>query len=284
MGQHYVPRYYLKGFTLPNDSDRIWVYERGKDRGYIAGLKRIANENHFYPEEIEEFLANEVEEPANSVIEKIRDGKPISSDEKTTLAKYMMVMWKRVPNQKKWSSEKTSLILENSLDAVENELNVLAEENPEKIDVIRKREAELAQLRTDEKKKEEMIYDTWVSNLSPESTPQSVHALSLMKRCYWLTEGEPFITSDNPLFFFTQIGIGKQKSEVSFPISKSIALWATWRVDLEEGKYIKAHKQVIREINRRTIDHTCKYVYSSTRSDWIFLSMNKKRRRLNRII
>jgi len=72
MGHHYIPQYYLKGFTS-SDDDMIWVYEKGGSLKYRANVKIIAQKPNYYSPEVERYLANNIEDPANSVIKKIRD-------------------------------------------------------------------------------------------------------------------------------------------------------------------------------------------------------------------
>lgn len=57
MGDHYVPQYYLKGFSeLLGKS--IWVYDKQEKRKYSSQVKSVANETRFYTPAIEQYLAN----------------------------------------------------------------------------------------------------------------------------------------------------------------------------------------------------------------------------------
>jgi hypothetical protein len=79
------------------------------------------------------------------------------------------------------------------------------------------------------------------------------------------------------------MGIGKEKSEVTFPITKNIALQAIWRTDIVES-FFQAHNQVVKEINRRTASISTKFLYSPYTEDWIQKLVNKSTFRLNRIV
>lgn len=68
MKNHYVPQYYLSGFSNP--SGKIWVYEKGTHNVFCAGIKRIANETGYYTDDWEIYLSNQIENPANKVIKK----------------------------------------------------------------------------------------------------------------------------------------------------------------------------------------------------------------------
>lgn len=84
---HYLPKHYLKGFAEAPIFDKIWVYEKGKQKTFCTNLLNAGMENHYYtditPEGVkdtntcENWLAEEIESPAVPVIDKIQ--KKISS-------------------------------------------------------------------------------------------------------------------------------------------------------------------------------------------------------------
>lgn len=282
MGNHYVPRYYLKGFSVTPKSDLTWVYRKGTQDVFKTAVHNIAQENNLYPDDMEKYLANEIEEPANHVIQKIRALQSLTFEDKEVLSKYMMVLWKRVPEQKNLIKEKAPAVMDPIFERVDDELVELGEKYPAKMDVVQKRRKELQDLRTT--KVSDIIHDIWLANIPPEKTPQTLEVLTQMTWRFFTTgEGSYFISSDNPLFFFRWMGIGKEQSEITFPITQNIALWATWRIDINEG-YFSTPPQVIKEINRRTASMAHKYLYSPRSETWIGTLANKKTHRLNRII
>ena len=99
MGDRYIPQHYLKGFAQ-NGGKRIWVYDKKDGRSFPTQVKSIANETGFYSPDTELYLANEIEGPANSVLDKIRERHPLSDNDNSVLADYMVVMIKRVPQGK----------------------------------------------------------------------------------------------------------------------------------------------------------------------------------------
>tara|TARA_B100000959_G_C14989675_1_gene627219 strand:+ start:3700 stop:3900 length:201 start_codon:yes stop_codon:yes gene_type:complete len=66
MGDHYIPQQYLRGFLSSKDK-RIWVFEKGPSKPFLSKERKIANENNYYSPEIEVYLANAIETPANAV-------------------------------------------------------------------------------------------------------------------------------------------------------------------------------------------------------------------------
>ncbi len=95
---HYVPQKYLEGFRIPQ-TPRVWVYERGKIP-YDAHTKNVAQERYFYTPKYETHLANNVESPANVILDKIRAQQMITAEEKLIFARYLGVMLKRVPKHR----------------------------------------------------------------------------------------------------------------------------------------------------------------------------------------
>ena len=133
-------------------------------------------------------------------------------------------------------------------------------------------------------KEGEFIYNIWSDNLPADSTPRAVEFLSHMTWRFLIAEnGQYFITSDNPLFFFQDMGIGKKLSEVSIPIAKNLALWTTWRNDLVEG-YFPARTRVVKEINRRIASISKQFIFSSFSERWIRTLADKTIYKLNRIM
>ena len=284
MGHHYIPQYYLNGFA--NSSRKIWVYEKGKSKGFFTGTKNVANERGFYSEKAESYLANEIENPANSVIKKIREQKNISFEDKLTLSKYMLVLYKRVPSGQKKMKDRTPEIFDKVLNDIQSELAILAEQHPDILQLKNRQEEATIfrnRIKEDGDFANKILKDTWLGVLPPNMTPESIKALSMMTWQFLVYEKDAaFLTNDNPLFFFRDIGIGNINSEVTFPISSHIVLFASWKQNLKET-YIKAKQSDINEINRRTANNMTRFVFHSANCDWIIRLINKKTRRLRKL-
>jgi ElaB/YqjD/DUF883 family membrane-anchored ribosome-binding protein len=280
MGDHYVPRYYLKGFSQ-NDGKTIYVYDKTERRCFTTQVKSITNETDFYSPEVEEYLANTIENPANDVLKKIRDRVEISPGDKRTLSAYMTCMMKRVPKGKEKLKELAPDTAEAVRQRIDSLLNVAAAAQPEKNEFIQKRRAEIGEII--DKYAKDPPKEIWLTNMPPEKSPRVLAALSSMAwRFLTFDEYPAFLTSDNPLFFFTSMGIGNQESEVTFPISSHIALWATWRLDLKEG-YFPTNSQVVKELSRRTCSVATRYAFHSQGEDWVLPLLTKGRWQLNRL-
>jgi len=281
MGQHFIPQYYLKGFCNPLKPSGIWVYEKGKERFFITSIKSTANEKLRWPEEVEKYLANEIENPANSILDKIRNHQQITTDDKNVLSAYMVVMYQRVDEGLKRRKELAPKVVEETFDHLNKAILGLMNEYPSKSSNLEKSLKELQELKP--KYQKEMPKELWFFGITPD-TPLQVRFI--MRDMTWIflttNKSHPFLTNDNPIFFFKDKGIGNPQSEITFPISSTIALWATWNQKAAEG-YMPAKENVIKEINRRTASIATRWVYGSIEEEWVVSLVNKKSWKLKRI-
>ncbi|MEK6476008.1 DUF4238 domain-containing protein [Catalinimonas sp. 4WD22] len=107
---HYVPRYYLKGFSNPN-SNLVWTYsKRSKKAPFSTNPINVAVERDFYKlnlyegendvSALEKYFAEEVETPVNITLDKISEKKKINTEEKKDLSFYIYALYRRVPAAK----------------------------------------------------------------------------------------------------------------------------------------------------------------------------------------
>jgi len=282
MGKHCIPQYYLSGFSDPFAPSKIWVYEKGSKRIFQSNIKNIANEKNRWPQHIEEYLANKIETPANPVLGKIRNRQPISQSDKEILSAYMVGMMQRVDKGLERMKEIAPKIIDQVFDDLEKRILKDIEQNPSKKEKLQAILRNLPNLKS--RYKNDFPLEIWYQNLNPKVLPQILAIFPAMTWVFFTSEkGPPFLTSDNPLFFFEWQGMGKPESEITFPISSEITLWATWRKDIKKNQYVAQQEAVIREINRRIASSATRYVYYSMEADWVVNLINRKSWRLNRI-
>jgi len=83
-----------------------------------------------------------------------------------------------------------------------------------------------------------------------------------------------FLTSDNPVFISKEFGLGKNVSELSFPISSDVTLVASW-INVSKEGFSEAPPKLLKELNRRTISEASQYVYFSENCDWVITILGK---------
>lgn len=280
MGDHYVPQYYLKGFCR-NSGHTIWVYDKQEGSKFSTQVKSIANICGLYPPELEKYLSEEIESPANKVLEKIRNRENLTPTEKITLSRYIAVMWKRVPEGKSRLKERAPRIAADLRKSLHRQLADAVSKDPSKEALAKRREAEIDEIL--DRYSRELPADIWHQIIPADRTPRMIEAIATMTwRFFTFDEKPAFLTGDNLIFFFSDIGIGKAQSELTFPISSHVMLWATRRLDLAEG-YFPTTLAIVKEMTRRIASITTRYVFHAKEEDWILPFLAKKRWQLNLI-
>ncbi|MEN9659601.1 MAG: hypothetical protein RL571_3066 [Pseudomonadota bacterium] len=165
-----------------------------------------------YTEEIEQYLANAVEDPAKSAIEKIRDRKPLTEDDRRALANYVIALWKRVPEGRTRIAERMPKVAAEVRSNLHGELSAAVTADP--------RLAALAQSQKEQVNRIIAAYESaptpniWQQSLGKESSARVIDSLLSMEWRFLYSDREQFITCDNPVFFFPHEGIGKPTSEL----------------------------------------------------------------------
>jgi hypothetical protein len=280
MGDHYLRQYYLKGFVESLDSEFLYRYQKGRDGFLRTSIKNVAHETKFYSKELESYLANEIEGPANSVLKKIREFQTIGALDKRLLGRYIVTMIKRVPQNKKEARVWLGNIIEPTLDELASTVRKIAEIEPDKKDIAQRRLAEIEQIRRQKKIKPDEI---WYQTIPPETTPDVNWAVESMTWQFFCTRDEAFITGDNPVFFFREIGLGNDSSELVFPISTRVVLMGSWIPGSKAG-FHRATERHSREFNRRMASSTTRYAFFSQGTQWVSNLLSRKRSNLARLV
>ena len=98
------------------------------------------------------------------------------------------------------------------------------------------------------------------------------------------TGSDLFLTSDNPAYFFEAFGIGKPKSELTFPISTDLALFASWQGEQNSISYLQARPALIRESNKRLINGAERFIFSHRQENWIVKISDNPKPYLSKIL
>lgn len=222
MGHHYLPQHYLRGFARGKS---IWAHDLQEHRSFRTQIKAVANETALYTEDLEAHLANSVEGPAQSSIDKLRSLEELSSKEREVVARYVIALWKRVPTARKRVAAMVPGVADTIKTEIQQALAKAAEEDPDLANLARSRRDEVESIIS--RYKQHPPDHFWHHSVGTEATPRMILALLEMSWTVLVSQSERFITSDNPVFFFASEGIGSPHSELSVPLSSGVALWAT---------------------------------------------------------
>lgn len=269
---HLVPQYYLRGFTTRSNANQIWVYEKSGREPYLTNIRNVAVETHFYSvtdatgvmdpsREIE--LNEEVERPANPIVDKIRARQPITLDEKLVLAEYMSVLLKR-------GNKTRDRLIRNAPDNADRVWAKVSQEIDEAIAEDPSRTEHFEEMR----RQGEMIVEEFKRKpskqalLAPISTSLAVWLGLMTWKFLTFDKGIPFLTSDSPIIYTESLGLRNADTEVIWPISSTVALWTMKGVSEPDG-YLATTEQVVREINRMTVRSAYRSVLSPISAVWI---------------
>jgi hypothetical protein len=276
MGHHYLPQFYLRGFA---SGLSIWAHDKVKDCSFRTQVKTIANETQLYTDELENRLNSDVEGPANPVLERVRRRELIGDHERSLLAKYIVVMWKRVPEARRRVIRRLPGVVNEVEAELNSEFDLLQIQHPSfenKITEFRARvTAEL------DRNLANPSPEIWHKSIESSSGPRVVNSLLSMNWVFLYSERAQFLTSDNPVFFFESEGIARSTSELTFPLSSSVSLWA--HRGPPSPLYLEARPVAIREINRRTAFNSTRFVYSLRNEHWVLPFVMKRDKALNRL-
>jgi len=263
MGHHYLPQYYLRGFE---EDGCIWAHDRLECRTFPTRVRSIANENGLYSDELEAWLNTEVEQPAQPALQRLRTRQSLTPEDRLALAKYMVVMWKRVPEGRSLALQRLPNVIDEVHADLDMQLDALELREPNLTEQVARWRQKIAEVIN--KQRSDPAPDIWYRTIHSQSGPRVVDAiLSMQWNCLY-TDYAQFLTSDNPIFFFASEGVGRPTSELSFPLSSSVVLWASRATNLS-GEYLQASPTAIREINRRTVYNSTRFLYFQRDEPWI---------------
>ena len=262
MGHHYVPRFYLRGFAI---AEAIWAYDTVAERRFPTQVKSIANETGMYSDELEDYLATKVEEPTKPAITKLRTRDRLTPEDRLALAKYILILWKRVPRARDRVLERLPQVADEVEQKLNSDLDRLVDQNPDLRAKAERRRIEIAKMIA--KQKQRPSPELWHGSVGIQSGPRVVDALLSMNWLFLHSKSQ-FLTCDNPVFFFEQEGIARPTSELTVPISTSLALWAT-RQPRPSMQYLAASSACVRQINQRTAHNATRFVYARSDEPWI---------------
>jgi hypothetical protein len=267
MGHHYNPQELLRGFAEPGSPEMIHQYDNRQGSWSRASIKKVAQERSFYTPEIEDLLNRVVEAPANSVMNTLRDGKPVDSTGRAELAYYMATAMKRVPRHRDKAKELAPAVLADVTKELKEALAVtgqMLEEDLESVAGILKRVDECKA-----KFEKELSPETMEAIRTPWPSNDLVAAIYHMHwRFLAAAGGSFFVTSDNPVLIFDALGVANLDSQLSFPLSSKLALMADWQ-PTPTPPVVENAEKLVKEVNRRTAFAATRFLFCQQEAAWV---------------
>lgn len=257
-GHHFLPQFYLKGFTfLPHEEDPpVWVHERDKESKPLT-VSQIAKQTHFYstrkkvggqPDTKGESTLGEIEGYMAPVLRKVisnEGASELTDEECLTFAAFVGLMSLRTPQNfriadiqfKDFQADTVKKYMETITDEEIREIyDKTVSEHPEVADVPFEDAKEFLLSQKLDPQRMELahsagIYDMWVS------LPQIIPFILKMDWNFWIPDdNRRFVTTDDPVVSTIRTGRGitfvkggwiHRSLEVHFPLTPRLCFAAT---------------------------------------------------------
>lgn len=284
---HINPELYLKGFVEEGSKHKIWVYRKGM--AYSPGIKSHKNnpwqtststagaeggyyadtdwEGNIDPDTYEDLLM-EREQEADDVLLKLRSQQELEKDEESVFTDYLAQMMVRGPRARERVTKVVPELVETFNEDQELLERLAGPDNPEKRARLRS-----ALQRIQEKL--DLGKRTHLRTLSAKFA-RAMAIVEAMKWTFYVApKGQAFLTCDNPVFYFTSLGLLKPSSELSFPISSEVVFVASWRNDMPTG-FVRATGENVIRLNRRSAAFATNDVFFSRAEPWVVNLLRKQ--------
>lgn len=231
-----------------------------------AAIEKVAQERDYYPPDVEERLAKEVELPGHRALDCLRSRKPLAQADRDALAYYLGVLVMRVPTKRRKGHALVPEVLGSTMAEAREEIARIASED--------------SAIRADEwltvvDKLEQQYRVRPPANIIDQinSPWPSVEVVAAIRRMTWRVIDIPsdhfLLTTDNPTFYFDGYGLGTEKSELTFAISSDRALLGSFQGRPETTMVLKPKAALIKEVNRRLASGAERFVFAPRHATWI---------------
>ncbi|MBZ0102684.1 MAG: DUF4238 domain-containing protein, partial [Thermoanaerobaculia bacterium] len=279
---HYVPGFYLAGFTPSGRRDDfLWVHDRQEGRQFRARPDATGFENDFYrvdldglpPDAVErDVLARFDDEGADVLARIARDRALPTGKELEALVRFIAISIVRTPGFRKFflrSKEEMArfhlrftLAHPQAYEAFKKDM----EREGKPIREEMNRETLLAFI--DEPSRYQIVFDPIVAIRNLLEMHEALFPVIAARTWSLFEAGEDdFIASDNPVSVVATspdagpfFGFGVKETEITFPLSRSLALVGSFH---DQGVVSRIERKLVGLLNRRTLDSAQRFVYSS---------------------
>lgn len=281
--QHYVPQSYLRRFTIEGEQSLLWNFDK-EVGGFLrqpSSVNRICCEDYYYYQIDEQGEVNhialedaisDIERIGNNIIDDIinMSAMPnvyLSIEKKSNLAFYIALMQTRGPAFRNGINELYGDVAVRALKATVNSKFLVDTQSP------------LKQL-IEEKGLLEVIRPSILTTVSLAHMLEGARQIAqsfLLKQWTVLTacHGSEFITSDNPVTFFSKtakygVGPGHRAAITVFPLSPKLCLYIESAVNPDLELNIRNCSELEQsEFNKLIYNGAMKNVLSTSKNEWL---------------
>jgi len=279
---HYVPKFYLSGFSDPHNPPYVWMYDKRSTDVRKTTVENIAVRNYYYSfidekgvkdsQSFENALSH-LESQAAPVFRDIQGKEPLEKEKRVIFAVFLALMMTRVPAFREDTEQATGKMVEHIGRTIASDSKAFRQ-------WIKKFQRETGtdiQMPVAELRKLFLQRD-WEVRTDPQTSLAMIPEIAeplvgiLLKMRWAFLEGrgyQKFVTSDNPAFHLNRIrpldltrgmGLWDKNVEVTFPVSKDQVFFGTWNGASGYGTIDNAS---VKAINRRTVIMSLRFVFGS---------------------
>lgn len=283
---HFVPQFYLSNFA--GEDGQVWTYDMESASVRSSTVENTAYEKYLYSVTLEdgkrtddlENLISDIESKAAPVVSKVIGGEELTGDERASFASFMGISYVRTDAFR-------HLYAQLAMNKLQIENLALAKNDEAFKARIKKYQEDCGPL------SEEDIEILRQGMLNPRDAKLLVdkewtlralgfhdHVVPIFLKMSWTvfraSEPNYFIASDNPLIFAVPEqhrhpiyggGLTDPKVELSFPLSSTTCLYATWDLDAPAAREISA--DVVKYANRVRATFARRFLFAREESDEI---------------
>lgn len=280
---HYLPEFYLAGFTLSGDrEDKLWVLDQEQDKCWQTRPANIAHQRDFYRVDIEGVEPDAVEKSlgqfegaAAEIFQEIDKTRQLPTGEPLDiLVNFVALQAMRVPAHRQWYEEQAARLSKWRLEfalgdpraykALQASMARQGEEMPEDI----AREDLLEFLRDDSRYTIEIPREASIQHMAEVAEG----ILPVLAQRSWslavaTDDRDDFICSDRPVILAPTepnpplfLGFGMRKTEVIMPLNRQMAIVGQYE---SEAQVFDADPLAVGLFNQRTLHFAERFVYSA---------------------
>jgi hypothetical protein len=282
IGQHYVPKFYLRGFTTADSLDgKLWVYDKDKPTPRLQSPAKVAKKNNLYSlfdrhrvGNVFEEALSKIESSAASLFRRLQHEDVVFTnvDERYTFGKFVSFLAYRTPQFNRHlhilaqNLAKGKLIKhfekKGGLQVAVEEFNKKTgyQDTPEKfLDSFNKMKIKPP------KGTFQLMMVEGAKKLIPHFCTMRWHFLRSAADNFFVTTDAPVVfhdpKNDDPFF---KPGILQKSVQILIPVNKQLCLVATWKG--REGYYL-VDEDVVRETNNKVAGAAERFLFSPMQYD-----------------
>lgn len=259
---HLVPRKYLEGFETELDSGVVWQFDKSAGAWSRKPLPAatVGARNDYYTDNDESALAEIIEGPAHPHIQRVRSGGDITPEARRHMAAYLACQMSRVEN---WRAKARSVYPGEWRKVIQKWRTILPVAG--RADLIPELE-EIA-----EKWRERMPPETEAIAFSPAYMLRHVKVLLDIRMRWRVVENlrADFVTSDNPVVFNEELGIGRPESEIAWTLSPRIALYLSRADGVFKNPRNRIRPHLATTLNHWVVGTADRFIFAHRPKEWI---------------